>query len=291
MQRTIKPEDRKAKGRSLIGQEIVTSLRPPGLLGRIMDERLLNRFWEVDFLRGIAVAMMVLYHFVFDLNYFGISDFDIHVGFWFYFAHLTAFLFVLLVGVSLVLSHERMVLLGQGEAFLPKLLKRGIWILFLAMAITLVTYAAVGNGFIVFGALHLIGVSLILACPFLRLGEANGFLGLLVILIGLYLQSVSVGYPWLLWLGLSPVGFYSLDYLPLFPWFGVVLLGIAVGDIFYQGYRRRISLPELSSSYFVKPLAFMGKNSLIIYLIHQPILIAILYLEFGIGMRSSIGII
>jgi hypothetical protein len=91
-----------------------------------MDERLLNRFWEVDFLRGIAVAMMVLYHFVFDLNYFGISDFDIHNGFWFYFAHLTAFLFVLLVGVSLVLSHERMVLLGQEEAFLPKLLKRGV---------------------------------------------------------------------------------------------------------------------------------------------------------------------
>jgi len=256
-----------------------------------MDERLLNRFWEVDFLRGVAVAMMVLYHFVFDLNYFGISNFDIHGGFWFYFAHLTAFLFVLLVGVSLVLSHERMVLLGQGEAFLPKLLRKGVWILCLAMGITLVTYVAVGNGFIVFGALHLIGVSLIFAYPFLRLGAANAFLGSLVIFIGIYLQSLSVGYPWLLWLGLSTVGFYSLDYLPLFPWFGVVLLGIAVGDIFYRGYRRRIFIPELSSSYAVKPLAFMGKKSLVIYLIHQPILIAILYLEFGVGIRSLIGII
>jgi uncharacterized membrane protein len=195
------------------------------------------------------------------------------------------------VGVSLVLSHERMVLLGQSEAFLPKLLKRGILILFLAMAITLVTYAAVGNGFIVFGALHLIGVSLILAYPFLRLGAANAFLGLLIIFIGIYMQSTSVDYPWLLWLGLSPIGFYSLDYLPLCPWFGVVLLGIAAGDFFYKGYQRMIHLPELSSTYFVKPLAFMGKNSLIIYLIHQPILIAILYLEFGIGLRSSIGII
>jgi uncharacterized membrane protein len=256
-----------------------------------MNERLENRFWEVDFLRGIAVAMMVLYHFVFDLDYFGISDLDIHEGFWVYFAHLTAFLFVLLMGISVVLSHERMVLLGQGEAFLPKLLRRGVWILCLAMGITLVTYAAVGNGFIVFGALHLIGVSLILAYPFLRLGAANAFIGSLVIFIGIYLQSLSFGYPWLLWLGLSPVRFYSLDYLPLFPWFGVVLLGIAVGDIFYKGYRRRISLPELSSSYAVKPLAFMGKNSLIIYLIHQPILIAILHLEFSVGIGSSIRII
>jgi uncharacterized membrane protein len=256
-----------------------------------VDERLLNRFWEVDILRGVAAAMMVLYHFVFDLSYFGISNFDIHEGFWFYFAYLTAFLFVFLVGVSVVLSHDRMVLLGRADAFLPKLLRRGFWILCLAMGITLVTYAAVGNGFIVFGALHLIGVSLILAYPFLRLGAANAFLGLLVILIGLFLQSQSVGYPWLLWLGLSPVGFYSLDYLPLFPWFGVVLLGIAVGDIFYRGYKRWISLPELSSSYAVKPLAFMGKNSLIIYLIHQPILIAILYVEFGAEIRASIGII
>jgi uncharacterized membrane protein len=242
-----------------------------------VDERLLNRFWEVDFLRGVAATMMVLYHFVFDLDYFGISDFDMHEGFWFYFARLTAFLFVLLVGVSLVLSHERMVLLGQVGAFLPRLLKRGVLILCLAMGITLVTYIAVGNGFIVFGALHLIGLSLILAYPFLSLGAANAFLGLLIIFIGIYMQSLSVGYPWLLWLGLSPIEFYSLDYLPLFPWFGVVLIGIAIGDLFYRGYRRRIALPELSSSYAVKPLAFMGKNSLIIYLIHQPILIAVLY--------------
>jgi uncharacterized membrane protein len=256
-----------------------------------MDERLLNRFWEVDFLRGVAAAMMVLYHFVFDLSYFGISDFDIHEGFWFYFAHLTAFLFVLLVGVSVVLSHERMGLLGQADAFLPRLLRRGFWILCLAMGITLVTYAAVGHGFIVFGVLHLIGVSLILAYPFLRLGAANAFLGLLVIFMGIYLQSLSVGYPWLLWLGLSPAGFYSLDYLPLFPWFGVVLIGIAIGDLFYRGYKRRISLPELSSSYAVKPFAFMGENSLMIYLIHQPILIAVLYIEFGAEIRATIGIL
>ena len=256
-----------------------------------MDERLMNRFWEVDFPRGVAASMMVLYHFVFDLNYFGISNFDIHEGFWFYFAHLTAFLFVLLVGISVVLSHEWMVLLGQEKAFLPRLLKRGVWLLCLAAGITLVTYVAVGSGFIVFGALHLIGVSLLLVYPFLRLGAANAFIGLLVILMGLYLQNQSVGYPWLLWLGLSPIGFYSLDYLPLFPWFGVVLLGIAVGDLFYRGYKRRISLPELSSSYAVKPLALMGENSLIIYLIHQPILIAALYIEFGAEIRATMGII
>jgi uncharacterized membrane protein len=248
----------------------------------MMDERLKIRFWEVDFLRGVAVAMMVLYHFVFDSNYFGISNFNIHGGFWFYFARLTAALFIILVGISLALSHERMRVMGQEGAFKTKLLRRGIWILCLAMGITLITYIVVREDFIVFGVLHLIGVSIILAYPFLGLGAANIVLGSLVIFIGLCLQSSGFGSPWFLWLGLSPVGFHSLDYLPLFPWFGVVLLGIAVGDFFYSGYRRRIHLPELSSSYAVQPLAFMGRNSLIIYLIHQPVLIALLYLAFGV---------
>ena len=125
-------------------------------------------------------------------------------------------------------------------------MKRSLWIFGLAMGVTLVTYFFIREGFIVFGVLHLIGVSLLLAYPFLRLNGANFVFGLLFILGGLSLQSLSVDSPWLLWLGLAPAGFYSVDYFPLLPWFGVILIGVAFGDLFYRGYRRRFPLPDLS---------------------------------------------
>ena len=247
-----------------------------------MENRQLVRFWEVDFLRGMAVILMVLFHLAYDLNYFGAQQIELASGFWFYLARFTASLFLLLVGVSLSLSYTRSRLLGQEDRFRFRLLKRGLWIFSLAMGVTLVTYLFIGKGFIVFGVLHLIGVSLVLAYPFLRLHGVNFILGLLFILVGLFLQNLSVDFPWLLWLGLAPVGFYSIDYFPLFPWFGVILIGIAFGDLFYRGYRRRIPVPDLAGSSLVKRLTYLGRNSLAIYLVHQPVLIAMIYL---VGVR------
>ena len=111
----------------------------------------------------------------------------------------------------------------------------------LALGITIVTYIFIGKGFIVFGVLHLIGLSLLLAYPFLRLERANFLIGLLFILLGVYFQTISVGFPWLLWLGLVPQDFYSVDYFPVFPWFGVILMGMGLGDWLYPSYRRRIA--------------------------------------------------
>jgi uncharacterized membrane protein len=236
------------------------------------------RFWEVDFLRGVAILLMVLYHLVFDLNYFAVYDIDVSSGFWLAVARLTASLFLLLVGLSLTLSHSRAQLLGQEDRFRLRLLKRSAWILGLALGITLVTYFFIGRGFIVFGVLHLIGLSLLLAYPFLRMHKANIIFGLLFILLGIYLQNISVGFPWLLWLGVAPPDFYSVDYFPVFPWFGVILVGMGLGSLLYPGYRRRIPVPDFSRSPFVIALAFLGRNSLAIYLVHQPVIIAILCL-------------
>lgn len=264
-----------------------------------MNERLKVRFWEVDLLRGIAVIMMISFHFFFDLSYFGLYGVDTYSGFWFYFARITAGIFVLLVGVSLALSasrreeqeaqeaHEaqgkqKAKMQGQGRETFLLFLKRGLWIFFLGMIVTLVTYLLLKEGFIVFGILHFIGISIIIAYPFLKLerlklGGLNLIGGLLIIVAGLYLQNLSFGFPWLLWLGLTPEGFYTLDFFPLLPWFGVVLVGLFLGGYFYEGYQRRIDLPDLSASPFVRPLAFLGQNSLLIYLIHQPLLICALY--------------
>ncbi len=237
------------------------------------------RFWEVDFLRGCAIILMVLYHLVFDLNYFAVYDIDISTGFWLAVARTAASLFLLLVGLSLTLSHSRARLLGQEEGYFSRLLKRSAWIFGLGLGVTIVTYLVIGKGFIVFGVLHLIGLSLLLAYPFLRLQKANFVFGLLFILLGEYFWTISIGFPWLLWLGLTPPGFYSIDYFPVFPWFGVILVGMGLGDRLYPGYWRRIAVPDFAGSPFVRSLAFLGRNSLAVYLAHQPVIIFFLYLR------------
>ena len=242
-----------------------------------------KRFWEVDALRGAAVVMMILFHLVFDLNYFHVKSFDVYSGFLLRFSELTASMFVLLAGISLSLSRSRSELLGIENAVPSRLFKRGLKIFSIGLGITLVTYLAVGDGFIIFGILHMLGLSIILAYPFLSLGRANALIGLVFISAGLYLQNLTFPFPWLLWLGFSPEAFYTLDYFPLLPWFGVVLIGIFLGNLLYPGYRRRIDLPDADSLFPVKVMDMLGRNSLSIYLIHQPILITTLFLS---GMIS-----
>jgi uncharacterized membrane protein len=249
-----------------------------------MDSRLEGRFWEVDLLRGAAVIMMIAFHFAFDLSYFGLRPLDVFSGAWFLLARSTASLFLLLVGISLVLSASRAE--GQNRDIFPHLLRRGLWIFALGMGLTLATYILIGAGFIVFGVLHLIGMSIVISYPFLNRQRLSGLLGASIILAGWPLQGIELDYPWLLWLGLAPAGFRSLDYFPLIPWWGLVLVGISFGSFFYPGYRRRVQLPDLSLCPPIKTFVTLGRNSLLIYLVHQPILIALLLLLGKIDLHS-----
>lgn len=241
-----------------------------------------GRFWELDLVRGAAVVMMVMFHLAYDLSFFGVYEFDIYSGFWFYFARITASIFILLAGISLALIASKF---GskQGNDLPIEFFKRGMKIFSIGLVITAATYLLIGKGFIVFGILHFIGLSIILAYPFLSLKKLNAVMGIIIIAAGLYLQNLAFGFPWLLWLGLAPRSFYTVDYFPLLPWFGLILIGICLGDELYGGYRRRVELRDLSNSAFVRLMAFLGRNSLAIYLIHQPFLISVLYL---LGMTS-----
>jgi len=239
-----------------------------------------TRFWELDMLRGVAVVMMVLYHMLFDLSYLGGYNINVYSGLWLHFAKATASIFIVLAGISLTISRSRAIERGQDP--FPGILRRGLWIFFLGMVITLVTYILLREEFIIFGVLHFLGVSIILAYPFLRLRFVNLVAGIGIISAGLYLQSLSISSPWLLWLGLSPKDFYTLDYFPLFPWFGLVLLGAFLGNELYGGQRRG-GLPDLSACLPVRLLDLLGRNSLAIYLIHQPVLIIILRMSRAIS--------
>lgn len=241
----------------------------------------MDRFCEVDLLRGIAILLMVFYHFEFDLNYFGLVKMDVNSGLLFFLARLTVTLFLLLVGLSLYLSFSRAERMGQRDRFGAKLVRRSAWIFSLALCITAVTYVFIGRGYIIFGVLHLIGLSLLLAYPFLRVGWKNFIFGSILIILGMYVPEISVEHYWLLRLGLAPPGFYSLDYVPLLPWFGVVLYGMGLGGLLYPGYRRRMILMDLSAvsrCSWVRLLCYLGRNSLAVYLVHQPLIIMLMIL-------------
>ncbi|MEM2822332.1 MAG: heparan-alpha-glucosaminide N-acetyltransferase, partial [Candidatus Pacearchaeota archaeon] len=235
-------------------------------------------FLEIDVLRGIAVIMMIVFHFFFDLDFFGVRSFNLDKVFWFIFARTIAIIFIFLVGLCLTISYARAK--TEGKACFKKYLLRGVKIILLGLCITAITFITFPEWTIYFGILHFIGLSIILAYPFLTLKSARAMifiiiLALFFLLFGIFLNKISLNFPYLLWLGLEPKTFYTFDYFPLFPWFGVVLIGIFSGHLLYKGGERQFKIQIGIGKIFAWPLsglAFLGRHSLIIYLLHQPIL-------------------
>ena len=231
-----------------------------------------QRFWEVDAARGVAIAMMVVYHLVYDLDNFGGYAIESTSGFWAYFADATASAFLLLVGISLAISYSRASAGGRRRGLFGKYRLR---IVAYGMALTIVFFV-LEMGVVAFGILHLIGVSIILAYPLLKFRLPNLILGLSLIAVGVYMriEGLSSESPWLLPFGIVPENLVMPDYRPLLPWFGVVLLGLFAGNVLYGETRR----PPVAkrAPVVARPLLPLGRNSLFIYLVHQPILIALL---------------
>jgi len=240
-----------------------------------------TRFWEIDALRGIAIIMMIIFHILFNLKYFEVLDIKLYSGPMFFFWLPIPFIFLMLVGVSMTLKKHRTVKPIKKEKRergivddLPRsYIKRGFKILFFALLITAVTWMVIGDGFIIFGILHLIGLSMILSIPFVDKKYFSFFTGVVLIMAGLVMQTFRVKTYWLLVFGIRPFGFYTLDYFPLLPWMGVVLIGIFLGNTLYTNYERQYRLPDISKNILVRSLGFLGRHSLLIYLVHQPIII------------------
>ncbi len=238
-----------------------------------------TRYGEIDFARGIAILMMVVFHTVFDLYFFGIVPVTVSTGFWRLFAISTAFLFVFLVGVSLSVSAANAEKRLNRRDFVLKFFFRGLMIFGLGLVITIVTWIYLGNGFIIFGILHLIGISIILSVFFLRFSLINLISGIVIIITGIYIQVFN-GPVWLLWVGIHPESFYSVDYTPLLPWFGVVLIGIYFGKKAYPSGQRAYSR-GLAPYFDNNVVSTLGRHSLLIYILHQPVIIFIIWLVTG----------
>ena len=238
-----------------------------------------SRFWGVDAVRGVAITMVAFYHLIYDLDNFAGYPIESTSGFWDVFADTSAIMFVFLVGLSLTISYTRAGRVSVGRSFFWKYAGRGGRIFGYGMLITAV-FLALGYGYVIFGILHLIGLSIILAYPFLKLRFANLLFGLSLIAVGAYVQAqnfVVEGAAGVILapLGVSPEGLFMPDYRPLLPWLGVVLLGVFFGNVAYLPWRK--NAPPALMPRTAAPLAFLGRHTLFIYLVHQPVLIAVLW--------------
>lgn len=236
-----------------------------------------ERLWEVDVARTLAIVMMVVYHAAWDVsNLAPETGVDAFSGGWRALQVATGSSFLFLVGLSFAIASQRSARRGlsPGQTALRRARRAGV-VLVMALAVSLATYVALGDDYIRFGILHVIGVSMLLAIPASRLGMLTLPLGLVLIGIGLWLEGERWGTSLLLPLGFRPEdGQLGVDYYGLLPWFGVVLIGMAAARLLYPGGDRGPLLARLAAAPddLVRRLSRPGRHALGIYVVHQLVL-------------------
>ena len=227
-----------------------------------------GRVAGIDVLRAIALIAMIAYHFCFDLRYFGVIAPDLEHGpFWLVARTVILSSFLLLVGVSLVLADAR------------KMSTAHFWrhvgtIAGCAVVVSAASYWLFPLTFIWFGVLHAIAVTLVLARPLVRFPLFALMIGLIVIAAGITFSHPVFNQFALGWIGFLTVKPYAEDYVPLFPWAGVVFCGIAAGHALIRNRFTLLASLATPPRWF----AWLGRHTLIVYMLHQPILIGGLWL-------------
>ncbi|HEV7318928.1 MAG TPA: DUF1624 domain-containing protein [Ensifer sp.] len=243
-----------------------TATPPPPSRGRLVF---------IDVARGVALLAMALYHFVWDLEFFGyVAAGTAGTGGWKIFARLIASSFLFLAGYSLVLGQWPKLRLG---GFLRRFAK----IAGAAALISIATYFAFPDTFIFFGILHAMAAASLIGLIFLRLPALVSFAAAAAAIAApFYLRAPIFDAPWLWWVGLSETLPRSNDYVPLLPWLGPFLLGLGTAKLFHTRLAAALTRPpkDGKGKLWMKPLLFGSRHSLAIYLIHQPVLIGLVYL-------------
>ncbi|MBI3562101.1 MAG: DUF1624 domain-containing protein [Gammaproteobacteria bacterium] len=230
------------------------------------------RYPMVDALRGLAIVMMLSFHFSYDLSYFRFVQWNFYSDpFWLHYRSVILSTFLVVVGISLWLAHHHAIQWRSARQRLLLLLAN-------AALVSLGSYLLFKQRFIAFGILHFIAVASVCALPWIRRPWLALCAGLGLIVVGNTVQLPLFDHPWLHWIGLMTHKPASEDYVPLLPWLGVVYLGIFLGhagigwEFFPPLARWRVG------SGFSRSLGWMGRHSLLIYMVHQPLLMGVLYL-------------
>lgn len=217
-----------------------------------------QRFLVIDVLRGLAVLLMIIFHLTFDLNFFRM----IHIPFlnniyWIGFGRFILILFLICVGLSLAIVHKEDI---KWNLFKKRIYKIGAW----ALIITIITYMIVPRHFVFFGTLHCIAAASLAGIFFVKRPRLSLLICVVLVASDLIFHPTLI--PVAEWLGVTP-----MDYIPFYPWVGIVLLGIYLESVNFH------KIP-LNRNYLTSPLESMGKHALKIYLLHQPVFIGMLFL-------------
>jgi uncharacterized membrane protein len=236
----------------------------------VNQAKVTKRIWEIDFLRGLSIILVVGYHLLYDLGafvgagrFFGFST-DLSTVAWSAAQHFFAGLFIVLSGTSSTLSRSNV--------------RRGLRLLGVSIAVTAVTYIFDPSSAIWFGILQLLAVSILIFGAVFEKAKPvtcaawGGFVLGLGAALHLLKRGMAIRFDWLLPFGIHSPGFSSFDYFPLIPWLGIFLIGAALGRSVYAP--RRSLLPWPLPQTFVNAA---GRHSLLIYIVHQPVILAVLY--------------
>jgi uncharacterized membrane protein len=237
------------------------------------------RLWEIDFLRTFAIVLMVVYHVGYDIDLLAPQvGLDPFAGGWKVLQITCASTFLAVVGISFWVTDERARARGlAGLALWRAHARRGLEILAAALLVTVATLVALGSEDVVrFGILHLIATCVLIFLPLtVRLGEWNLLLGAAVVAAGLALNERDSTIAPLLVIGFDP-GDAGVDWYPLLPWLGPVLIGAGLGAALYPGGERGPLLRGLAGApHGFATVGWPGRHSLPIYLVHQPVLIVL----------------
>lgn len=228
-----------------------------------------SRYAAVDVARGVAIVGVVLFHIVWNLDFLGFIPSGIATHpLWIAFGRSLAATFMALVGVSLVLAARRGIDWRSVTARLFRLVLA-------ALAVSIATVVVFPQAWIYFGILHAIVAATLVGLAFLRVAPVVAILvGGAMIVAGLSFESPAFDARWAAWIGFSASPYPSNDFAPVFPWAGFTLIGLAAARLALErGWME--SLPRFEGR-LGHLLAVAGRWSLVIYLVHQPVLLAIL---------------
>lgn len=246
--------------------------------GSPADATLASRLWEVDGLRTLAILMMVAYHAGYDIDVLAPSlGVDALGGPWRALQVVTGSTFLFVVGLSLAISSGRASARGVPAAGrYRRHARRAMQVGAAAALVSAVTWIALGDDWVRFGILHSIAVAMLIGPILIPLGAANWALGGAVLVAGLVVRDLpATDVMPLLVLGVPPEGGAGADWYPLLPWLAPVLFGLAAGERLYPAGRRGPWGRSLSEPRYARALGLPGRHALPIYLVHQPVLVAL----------------
>lgn len=226
----------------------------------------IDRIIYMDVLRAVALLGMFAFHTVYNLTTFYNFPFVYDTGFWdIYRLTAIAGVFVFVSGWSATIGKNNN--------------KKILWLSMSAFWVSFVTYFYLGDSWIKFGILHLLLVANFLYQIIFKKISTTGniVLAIFCFVLSPWVVTINTNVYWFIWLDIIPDNYSAVDHYPLIPWLGVFILGVVWGRWGVLSYRYNVH----NSTMLFRVIYWLSSRSLILYLLHQPILLLLMKIVLG----------